>query len=203
MAPSARTLVVFHSRSGRTRRIGRMIAARLKADVEEIAFTGPAHQAPGYASCAVRALMGCTARVKPARHDPAQYDLVVIGTPVWCWSLPAPVRGWLKAHPLGPARAAFFCTMGGSGAARVFAQLRQAGGKRPRAVLALTEAQVEAGPRAAVDAYCARLAGSPAHAEATEAPATPTAPTAPPAPTARATAAPHRQAHSGDAHRTG
>lgn len=166
MSHPPRTLVVFHSRSGRTRRVGRMIAARLKADVEEIAFAGSARQAPGYVGCALRALAGCAASVKPARHDPAQYDLVVIGTPVWCWSLPSPVRGWLKAHALGPARVSFFCTMGGSGAARVFAQLQEACGKRARATLALTEAQVESGPRAAVDTFCARLAGSQARAGA-------------------------------------
>ncbi|MBL8344080.1 MAG: hypothetical protein JNN03_01420, partial [Rubrivivax sp.] len=157
MSHRPRTLVVFHSRSGCTRRIGRMIAARLKADVEEIGFAAPAHQVPGYARCALQALAGCTASVRPARHDPAQYGLVVIGTPVWCWSLPAPVRGWLKAHPLGAAQVALFCTMGGSGAARVFAQLQQACGKRARAMLALTDAQVQAGPRTAVDAFCARL----------------------------------------------
>lgn len=158
MTQLPRTLVVFHSRSGHTRRIGRMLAARLQADSEEIGFDTPGAQ-PGYLRCALQAALGGTAAVRAARHDPAEYELVLVGTPVWCWSLPAPVRGWLEQNRLGPAQVAFFCTMGGSGARRAFAQMRRACGKAPRATLALTEAQLEAGPRAAVDAFAARLAG--------------------------------------------
>lgn len=160
MSSLPRTLVVFHSRTGHTRRIGRMLAARLRADIEEIGFASSG-AAPGYARCALQAVAGCAAAVRPARHDPAHYDLVLVGTPVWCWSLPAPVRGWLNENRPGPAQVAFFCTMGGSGAERTFAQMRAACGKAPRATLALTEAQLEAGPRAAVDAFVTRLVGTP------------------------------------------
>jgi menaquinone-dependent protoporphyrinogen IX oxidase len=192
MSPTPRTLVVYHSRTGRTRRVGKMLAARLKADVDEIVLAGPAGGSPGYARCALQAVTGRAASVKAARHDPAQYELVLIGSPVWCWSLAAPVRGWLKQHPLGSAQAAFFCTMGGAGAERVFAQMQGVCGKRARATLALTEAQVEAGPRAAVDAFVARLVGHHERAEAAAEGSTPA-----PLP------GPLRQAHSGDAHSTG
>jgi flavodoxin len=191
MTTPRRVLVVFHSRSGRTRRVGRMLAARLKADVEEIQFAGPANRTPGYARCALQAAGGCAARVKAARHEPASYDLVLVGSPVWCWSLPAPVRGWLKMHPIGAAQVAFFCTMGGSGADRVFAQMQQACGKRARATLALTEAQVEAGPRAAIDIFVARLVGSHARVGTVAAAAE------------GAPSHPQGQAHSRDAHSTG
>lgn len=195
MSTPLRALVVFHSRSGRTRRIARMLAARLHADVEEIQLAGSADRAPGYARCALQAAGGHAAYVKAARHDPASYDLVLVGSPVWCWSLPAPVRGWLKMHPLGAARVAFFCTMGGSGAERVFTQMQQACGKRARATLALTEAQVEAGPRAAVDTFVARLVGPHAHERDRAGTGAAAAPAAPPHA--------HGQAHSRDAHSTG
>jgi len=197
MSTPPRTLVVFHSRTGHTRQIGRLVATKLGADVEEITLPARAGT-PSYARCAVGALLRCADEVKAARHDPAAYDLVLVGTPVWFWSLPAPVRGWLEAYPLGGAQVAFFCTMGGSGAARVFAQMRGVCGKRPRATLALTEAQVAAGPQAAIDAFVARLSGlrgataRPAarrtRAEAAEAAS---------APTARA--GKRRRAHSQDA----
>ncbi|MBI5718850.1 MAG: flavodoxin [Burkholderiales bacterium] len=192
MTPTPRALVVYHSRTGRTRRIGKMLAARLKADVDEIVLAGPAGRSPSEARCAFEAAMGRAVSVKAARCDPAQYELVLIGSPVWCWSLAAPVRGWLKAHPLGSAQAAFFCTLGGSGAERVFAQMQDVCGKRARATLALTQAQVEAGPRAAIDAFIARLVGQHARAEAA---AEASAPLPEPGPLA--------QAHSRDAHGTG
>lgn len=201
MSQLPRTLVVFHSRSGHTRRIGRMLAARVKADIEEIAFD-TAGTDPGYLRCALQAALGSAAAVREGRHDPAEYELVLVGTPVWCWSLPAPVRGRLAENPLGAAQVAFFCTMGGSGARRVFDQMRHACGKAPRATLALTEAQLEAGPRAAVDAFATRLAGPHARREGTSRGASGTQGTAR-APAAAATAArPPTRAHSRDAQRT-
>ena len=95
-------------------------------------------------------------------RNPAAYELVVIGTPVWFWSLASPVRSWLEKQPL-KHRVAFFCTMGGSGAGRVFATMAGLAGREPVATLALLEKELDGPFERKVDAFAARLlAGAPA-----------------------------------------
>ena len=156
------TLVVYHSRSGHTRRVAQALAERLDADLDEIVVDTPRPGPLGYALCALEALMQCTPDLRRAAHDPARYSLVVIGTPVWFWSLSSPVHAWARRHVLAQPKLAFFCTMGGSGAERAFAQLEQTCGKTPQATLALTEAQLAQDIAPALTRFVAELKREPA-----------------------------------------
>lgn len=163
------TLVVFHSRSGHTRRVAQALAGRLDADLEEIRTRHPRRGEPGILRCLLESVLGLVPAIRPLRHDPSRYRGVIIGMPVWAWNLPGPVRAWARGHPVGDARLAFFCTMGGSGAARVFSQLEAELGRVPDATLAVTEAQLEADLDPLLDAFVARLASlapesAPVHA---------------------------------------
>ncbi len=115
-----KTLIVYHSRTGYTRRIARHLADRLGADLDEIRIVQPMHGVLGYAACAIEAMAGLAPALRPMRHKPADYDLIIVGTPVWFWNLSSPVRSWLENFGSRGKRFAFFCTMGGSGASRVF-----------------------------------------------------------------------------------
>jgi len=140
-----KTLIVYHSRTGNTRRVAQALACRLDADVEEIRIVQPMGGALGYAFCALEAMAALAPALRPARKDPAAYDLVVIGTPVWYWSLSSPVRSWLVRRRLTLGRVAFFCTMGSSGAQRVFRTMAALAGRVPVSTLALTDRQIEQG----------------------------------------------------------
>jgi menaquinone-dependent protoporphyrinogen IX oxidase len=157
----SRTLVVFHSHSGHTRRVAKALAERLDADLDEIVVRQARHGVLGYACCALEAVSARAATVRATEHDPAGCDWVLIGTPVWCWSLSSPVRAWVQGHHLGNAKLAFFCTMGGSGAEHAFEQLESACGRAPRATLALTKSQLHGGIDAALDEFIAELRGGP------------------------------------------
>ena len=85
-----KTLIVYHSRTGYTRRIAQHLADRLGADLDEIRIVQPMHGVLGYAACAIEAMAGLAPALRPMRHKPADYDLVVVGTPVWFWSLVEP-----------------------------------------------------------------------------------------------------------------
>lgn len=159
------TLVVFHSRSGHTRRVAKALAERLNADLDEIVVHQRREGPLGYVRCALEALGGCAASVRATQHDPSRYERVIIGTPIWFWSLSSPVRAWAQSHHLGNAKLAFFCTMGGSGAEHAFEQLESVCGRAPQATLALTEAQVAGGFDAALADFVAQLQERPARAE--------------------------------------
>jgi hypothetical protein len=83
--------------------------------------------------------------VAPRKHDVSSYDLVVIGTPVWGWSLSSPVRAYLMATASQLPEVAFFCTLGGAGSDSAFAQMTAIVGKKPRAVCAITEREALSG----------------------------------------------------------
>jgi flavodoxin len=152
-----KTLIVYHSRSGYTRRLAQSLAARLDADLDEIRIVQPLDGPLGYVMCAIEAIGGLGPALRPATRDPATYDLVVVGTPVWFWSLASPVRSWLEQHPLGGRRFAFFCTMGGSGASCVFSTMKELAGGDPIATLALTDDEVDGSARAKVDGFIRTL----------------------------------------------
>jgi len=153
----ARTLIVFHSRTGATRRVARALADRLDADLDEIQIVQPLDGRIGYLMCAIEAVTGLAPALAPARKDPANYELIVIGTPVWFWSLASPVRSWLEEHPLRGNRFGFFCTMGGSGASCVFSTMTELTGGKAVATLALTDDEIEAGADAQIDGFARAL----------------------------------------------
>jgi hypothetical protein len=102
------------------------------------------HGLIGYARSAVDAMMGRSTTLAPQRLDPADYGLVLVGTPVWGSHVSVPVRAYLEANKNRLPRAVgFFLTEGGRGAKRVFAQMTRIVGKEPTATLALKQRDVE------------------------------------------------------------
>src|ERR1035438_7625667 len=91
-------------------------------------------------------------------RDPTRYDLVIVGTPVWGWSLSAPVRSFLSNHARRLPKVAFFVTEGGGGARRVFEQMAQVVAADPVATLALAQRDVERGTvSSAIESFLAAL----------------------------------------------
>lgn len=139
-----RILVVYYSRSGITRKLAHAISEELHCDLEEITErqnrTGPL----GYVRSIVEAQQKRPADIQPLKRDLRSYDLVIVGTPVWAWSVSSPVRAFLANGREHLADVAFFCTCGASGQQRAFAQMQGIVGKVPRATLSFTQREIEA-----------------------------------------------------------
>ncbi len=138
----ARILVVYYSRSGHTKQIAEQIALAAGADLEAIADPTDRSGIFGYLRSGYQAARQKTVEIGPSAHDAGAYDLVVIGTPIWNMSLSPPVRSYL-ARELGRLPSvAFFCTCGGSGGDRAFAQMTRECGKSPVSTLIVREAEL-------------------------------------------------------------
>jgi len=144
---SEKILVVYYSRTGHTRRVAEEIAATLRADLEEIVDPENRLGLLGYLRSGGQAFFGQEADIREPLKDPAGYDLVIVGTPVWNWSLSAPVRAYLTRRQQRFARppVAFFLTEGGSGEQRVLGQMEELTGKAPLDVMAVREAEIANG----------------------------------------------------------
>ena len=156
-----KSLVVYYSRTGNTRKVAQAIAGVLKADVEEIVDLKDRAGVKGYLLAGRDAMRKEETPIEPIKHDVTAYDLVVVGTPVWAFTMAAPVRSFLVGPGSSARRMAFFCTMGGSGANRAFREMQAAGGREPNATLALTERAVAAGSADQIAAFCAQASGTP------------------------------------------
>jgi flavodoxin len=137
-----RVLVVYYSRSGNTAFVAKQIAARCHADVERIEDSHSRGGLAGYLCSTTEAILGLRSPIERGRYRPGDYDLVIVGTPVWFWGVASPVRTWLERHHGVLDNVAVFCTSGGSGQAKVLDDLEFLCGHPALARLALSERAV-------------------------------------------------------------
>lgn len=155
----ASTLIAFYSMSGHTRDLANEIRNVVDADIEEIHEPRERHGLSG----TVRALFDAvTRRTPPIRkpdRDPAGYDLLLLGGPVWAGRMAAPVRSYARRYGAQAPHVAFFCTEGGKGADTAFADLERLCGHRPRATLVVDAAHLAPDAhRAALGHFTSRMA---------------------------------------------
>ena len=134
-----RILVVFYSHSGHTRQVAAEIARRCGADMEEILDARPSAGACAALRSIWDSLTGAIPPIEAMSKNPADYDLVILGTPVWAWRVASPMRSYVMRHVLHFRRLAFFCTEGGGGDRRVFSELRRLCRQTPVSTLFVTE----------------------------------------------------------------
>jgi len=138
-----KSLVVYYSRSGTTRLVAEFLAAALSCDIQAIVETKDRHGLAGWIRSAIEANRRIpSSTIAAANTDPSSYDIVIIGTPVWAWSLSSPVRAYMAANRARLPAVAFFCTLGGAGGARTFAQMQTLAGKEPRACVTVRAVDV-------------------------------------------------------------
>ena len=151
---STKVLVVFHSSTGNTKKVAEAISEALSADLEQIREVNPRPvdiKGKGLRNflnigwAAMGAFAGRTTSIREAQHDPAGYDLVLIGTPVYAGSVARPVRAYLKQYRDRFGEVAFFCTGEDPNNEKVFRQKEEVCGKAPQAVFPFHAPKVQAG----------------------------------------------------------
>lgn len=135
-------LVVYHSRSGSTRRIAEEIADAFDADLEELVAVAASDGTGG----ALRAGLGALVGTRPAIVDPvlrpADYDRLVVASPVWCRHPAGPVRSYLRAQAGTLPPVGLVCTSRWPGAGRALADMARLCGSVPLATLDLCAAEI-------------------------------------------------------------
>ncbi len=103
-------LVIYYSRSGKTQSVAEKIAEFLDAEIEEIIDKTDRTGKFGFLRSAVEAMVAGETEIKPPEFSPNDYDLVLLGCPVWARKLPPAMRVYLKRFDLSDNRIAFFNT---------------------------------------------------------------------------------------------
>ena len=121
-----RTLIVYFSQSGNTRKCAEAIQSLTGADLLELAPEVPYPR--GYGRLLNETKKESEERtdreLKPLNLNPTDYDMVFIGCPNWWGALPSPVRTFIRETDLSGKEIAFFITHGGSGIESVKEEIR-------------------------------------------------------------------------------
>jgi len=117
-------VVVYYSRTGKTRMVAERLSKLLAADIEEITEKKDRSGALGFIGAGKDTLLkrGCELGHAP---DPEKYRLVLIGMPIWALQPPAPVRSYLQIVDLSGKTVCAFCTSDGSKGQRTFKALNR------------------------------------------------------------------------------
>lgn len=108
-----KTLIVYYSRTGTTAKIAQSLASALEADVVEIKC---ARYRPGwlrYLRAGYDSVRGIMPPIDVQRIQPLNYDLIVLGAPIWTSYPAVPLRSFLALDTDLPSRIALFLTYGG------------------------------------------------------------------------------------------
>ncbi len=141
----SRALVAYYSWTGHTRQIAEVIAAELGADVEPISEARAREGWIAYFRSAWEVLREKVVALKKPEKDPSQYDLIVLGTPVWAGRMSSPMRAYILEQRARFRRVALFCTEGGANGEKALAQVAGLCGKIPAATLVVTERDFASG----------------------------------------------------------
>ncbi len=137
-------LVVYYSRTGTTRKVAEAAAGALGCAIEEIVDLKKRGGPLGFAVAGKDAALKKLTEIGEMENDPGSYDLVIIGTPVWSFTMSCAVRTWLTREKGRLPAVAFFLTTIQSGIERTFAHMEKLCGKAPIATLALRTKEVSA-----------------------------------------------------------
>jgi flavodoxin len=110
------TLVIYYSFEGNTRLIAETIAEAANADILELRVRDDIK--PGafmkYVWGGREVVWHKRPDLLPFEKDPAGYDLLFIGTPVWAWTFSPALRTLFSSVRLRGKKIALFCCHGGS-----------------------------------------------------------------------------------------
>ncbi|MFX0134177.1 MAG: flavodoxin family protein [Candidatus Hodarchaeota archaeon] len=113
----SKILVVYYSLTGNTKFIAETVAESINADllglkpVKELdAESGMKYFWGGY-----QATMKKKPKLREFDINPLDYDLIIIGTPVWAWTISPPIRSFLSKFNLSGKNVAIWTSSDGDG----------------------------------------------------------------------------------------
>lgn len=117
-------LIAFYSRTGKTKKITKEIAKNLKSDIDEIKDLKPRMGSANYLIAGKDAILKKLTKIK-YKKDPSKYNLVIIGTPVWSFTMAPAIRTYLKENKGKFKRIALFCTEGSNSSRKTLKNMQR------------------------------------------------------------------------------
>lgn len=141
-----RTLVLYYSRTGTTRLAAEAVAEAVGAELSEIQAPRYRGAILGYARAGYDSLKRKVPPITTSNAAGAEYEQLVLATPVWTSYPATPIRAFLLTEPPLPNQVALLLTYGGhSPAEKAFDELETLIRRKVRTKLALRADEILAG----------------------------------------------------------
>lgn len=127
MRKRMKTAVIYYSLEGNTKHAAEKIAARLDADIIQLIPVKeyPTGKVSKYFWGGKSATFGEAPKLEPYRFDQNQYDLVILGTPIWAGTFAPPLRTFTRENKLTDKKVALFACCSGGATEKCFEQLKK------------------------------------------------------------------------------
>lgn len=140
-----KTIIVYYSRTGNTKKLSEFLAKRTGYDIEELIDTKSRKGVWGWIISGRDALKKNLTEIKKLNKDISKYDIVLVGTPNWGATIVPAVRTFLTENKSKIKKVAFFQTRGGENDQNVFLAMEEVLGKKPITTLGISSKEVKKG----------------------------------------------------------
>jgi flavodoxin len=122
----SKMMVVYYSYSGITKEVAEFIKEKIGGDIFEIE---PVDQYPSSYSATLELAnkelaSGHKPTLKNRLENVGDYDVIFLGSPVWCGTIAPAVTSFLSTHDLSGKTIIPFCTHGGGGESNTFRDIQ-------------------------------------------------------------------------------
>lgn len=117
--------VVFYSLSGNTQAAAKEIAEGIAADLIELKLVKPfpTEKSKQLALGGMQAMFGMKPAIQELSKNIKEYDVLILGTPIWAGTIAAPVHSFLNKYQVLDKIVAVFTFSGGGDNKRCIAKL--------------------------------------------------------------------------------
>jgi len=126
-----KTLIIYFTRTGNTKKIVEELQSGLAADMEEITEEGSRRGPLGWLKSGRQGASKADVEIKPIGSDPSRYELVVLASPVWAGNVSAPMRAFIKSYGETLPETAVFLTHDSPDVTQAFADVDSLLGGEP------------------------------------------------------------------------
>jgi flavodoxin len=125
-----KTAVIYYSLEGNTKCAAEKIAAKLGADLIRLIPSKeyPTGKVSKYFWGGKSATFGEAPRLEPYSFDKNQYELIILGTPIWAGTFAPPLRTFIRENKLTGKKVALFACCSGGATEKCFEQMKKAAG---------------------------------------------------------------------------
>lgn len=136
-------LVVFYSRTGNTKQLAELISKEGNWKFEEIIDTKKRKGIIGFLKSGYEATRKKLTIIKELENNPALFDLLILGTPIWNKRMSTPIRTFIVQNKSKMKKIAFFCAEGSKGGFKTFENMAELCEMQPTATLEITEKDIK------------------------------------------------------------
>ena len=136
-------LLIYYSRTGYTKKIMNYLSEKTKSDIEEIKEDKDRSGIIEYIKSGYESLTKKKPEIHELKNDPADYEMVVIGSPVWASRMASPVRTFMTKYKNDINKAIFITCQKGTVNGKAFDDMEETLEKKEIKSLGLREEHVD------------------------------------------------------------